>query len=57
MSRRPHPESRRQRAKALGVSPSTLARWDKGATPRKPRPVVESCEPSDIVCEVPNVTG
>ena len=52
MADRPHPESRRQRALAMGVSPSTLARWDKGAKPRIKPPPVERCEPSDIVCEV-----
>jgi len=55
MPDRPHPESRRQRARALGVNESTLRRRDKGAKPRVKPPPVERCEPSDIVCEVPNV--
>lgn len=53
MSRPPNPHSRRQRAIAAGISPSTLARRDKGAKPRKPAPVVERCPALDAQCEVP----
>ena len=52
MSRPTNPESRRQRAIAAGISPSTLARRDKGAKPRKPAPVVSRCETFDeAYCE------
>ena len=54
MPDRPHPNSRRQRAKLLGVNESTLRRRDKGAKPRITPPPVERCEPSTDVCEVPN---
>lgn len=54
MPDRPHPESRRQRARALGVNESTLRRRDKGAKPRVKPPPVERCETLDTVCEVPN---
>ena len=56
MPDRPHPNSRRQRAKLLGVNESTLRRRDKGAKPRIKPPPVERCEPSTDVCEVPCVT-
>ena len=52
MSRPVNPQSRRQRAIAAGISPSTLARWDKGAKPRKPAPTVSRCEPSDETCSL-----
>lgn len=52
--RRPNPNSQRQRALQAGISRSTLRRRDKGAKPRIKPPPVERCEPSDIVCEVPN---
>jgi hypothetical protein len=54
MPDRPHPESRRQRARDLGVNESTLRRRDKGAKPRIKPPPVERCETLDTVCEVPN---
>jgi len=44
MARPTNPQSRRQRAIAAGISPSTLARRDKGAKARKPAPVVSRCE-------------
>ena len=52
MSRPTNPQSRRQRAMAAGISPSTLARRDKGAKARKPVPVVSRCETFDeTYCE------
>lgn len=53
--RPPNPQSRRQRAINAGISPSTLARRDKGAKPRKAVPVVERCENCNEICEVPCV--
>jgi transcriptional regulator with XRE-family HTH domain len=50
--RHPNPDSQRERAKKMGVSRSTLRRWDNGAKPRKPAVGVEVCERVETKCEV-----